>query len=117
MVNKENVEIFESLLRMTEREGIEDLISFLRKSDFYTAPASTRFHSCHEGGLLEHTLNVCECALNKLDNPIWHESLKNVTTKNVLIAALLHDVCKTYFYGTELKNKKIYSFELQLLIS
>ena len=53
MVNKENVEIFESLLRMTEREGIEDLISFLRKSDFYTAPASTRFHSCHEGGLLE----------------------------------------------------------------
>lgn len=109
MVNKENVEIFESLLRMTEREGVEDLISFLKKSDFYTAPASTRFHSCHEGGLLEHTLNVCECALNKLDNPVWQESLKNVTTKNVLIAALLHDVCKTYFYGTELKNKKIYS--------
>ena len=52
------IEQFENLLLSTKRGGIENLIEFIRKSDFYKAPASTRFHSCHEGGLLEHTLNV-----------------------------------------------------------
>ena len=81
MMINENIERFESLLRSTKRDGIESLIAFIRKSDFYTAPASTRYHSCHEGGLLEHRI----------------------------IIALLHDLCKCYFYGSELKNKKIYS--------
>jgi len=54
----ENKERFIELLRSTKREGIEDLISWLEGTDFYKAPASTRFHGNYAGGLLEHSLNV-----------------------------------------------------------
>lgn len=108
MVTNPNVERFERLLSSVNREGIDNLMGFIRKSDFYTAPASTRFHSCHEGGLLEHTLNVYDRLQSKFDNELWVEEC-NVTKDNIIIAALLHDLCKTYFYGTELKNKKVYN--------
>lgn len=55
MTNKER---FIELLRSTKREGIEKLIDFLEKTDFFTAPASTRFHMSCEEGLLQHSLNV-----------------------------------------------------------
>lgn len=100
---------FEELLLSTKREGIEELIASIRKTDFYTAPASTRFHSCHEGGLLEHSLNVYRCLTDKKISPIWGEVLKEVPDASIILVALLHDLCKANFYGTELKNKKIYS--------
>lgn len=109
-MDQKNVEIFENLLLSTKREGIEDLIASIRKTDFYTAPASTRYHSCHEGGLLEHSLNVFEClAEKKNSNALWKEVLKDVDDETIIISSLLHDLCKANFYGTELKNKKIYS--------
>ena len=107
MVENQNVERFEQLLRSTKRDGIEGLIDFIRKSDFYTAPASTRYHSCHEGGLLEHSLNVYDCLNAKCKSELWSEM--NVTEANIIITALLHDLCKSYYYGTEIKNKKVYS--------
>jgi hypothetical protein len=103
-----NVERFEQLLKSTNREGIDSLIDFIRKSDFYTAPASTRFHSCHKGGLLEHTLLVYDRLNTKFEDKLWSEKV-DVKIENIIIAALLHDLCKAYYYGTELKNKKIYS--------
>ena len=69
---------FEELLLSTKREGVEALLEFIRKSDFYTAPASTKYHSCHEGGLLEHSLNVYECLL--IYN--WNFSLFNCKFNN-----------------------------------
>jgi len=107
MAENQNVERFEQLLRSTKRDGIEGLIDFIRKSDFYTAPASTRYHSCHEGGLLEHSLNVYDCLNAKCKSELWSEM--NVTEANIIITALLHDLCKSYYYGTEIKNKKVYS--------
>ena len=107
MSEQTNVERFEHLLRSTKRVGIEDLIEFIRKSDFYTAPASTRFHSCHEGGLLEHSLNVYDRLISKFNDELWKSSVE-VGSDSLIIAALLHDLCKSYFYGTELKNKKEY---------
>ena len=59
-------EEFIELLRSTKREGIENLLAFLEKSDFYTAPASTRFHGNYEGGLLEHSMKVYEILMKKL---------------------------------------------------
>ena len=107
-MNLELIEKFEKLLLETKRTGIENLLEFIRKSDFYTAPASTRFHGAYEGGLLEHSLNVLDCLAEKKasDNAIWHKVLVNVQSESIVIASLLHDLCKTYFYTTEMRNKK-----------
>lgn len=103
-----NIARFEQLLKSTKREGIDSLIEFIRKSDFYTAPASTKFHSCHEGGLLEHTLNVYDRLMAKYKDEVWREK-SDVKPETLIIVALLHDLCKCYFYVTEYKNKKVYS--------
>lgn len=109
MANQANIEKFEAMLTQYNRPGMDKLIEYIRKSDFYTAPASTRFHSCHEGGLLEHSLNVADCLLKKLDNPVWVDILNEVGQESIIISALLHDICKSNFYVVELKNKKVYS--------
>ena len=97
---------FEELLLSTKREGVEALLEFIRKSDFYTAPASTRFHSCHEGGLLEHSLNVYKCLKEKENNTMWAEVYKEIPEESLIICALLHDLCKTYFYVPTKKSRK-----------
>ena len=103
----EKIKRFEKLLLSTEREGIEKLLEFIRKSDFYTAPASTRFHSCHEGGLLEHSLNVYYCLTAKRNNPIWKTIFDEIPESSLIVVALLHDLCKIYFYTVEMRNKKV----------
>lgn len=109
MDNQMNIDRFENLLSNVKREGMPALMAFIKKSDFYTAPASTRYHSCHEGGLLEHSLNVYDCLMAKLENPTWAEALSQVEPESIVIAALLHDLCKCYYYAVEMKNKKVYS--------
>ena len=108
MIENSYVVKFEELLGEIEREGIENLLGFIRKSDFYTAPASTRFHLAEEGGLLKHSLHVYECLNAKLSAPIWKDVLKNVTRETILIVSLLHDLCKTYYYVGDYKNQKTY---------
>lgn len=108
-MENELIERFETTLLSTEREGVDRLVDFIRKSDFYTAPASTRYHNCHEGGLLEHSLNVYDCLTKKVDNPTWHQYLITVDPESRKIVPLLHDLCKSYMYITEYKNKKVYS--------
>lgn len=103
---------FEELLKSINREGIDRLLEFIQKSDFYKAPASTKYHSCHEGGLLEHSMNVYNCLDKKTsgsEHNVWKESLKDISNETIIIVSLLHDICKTYFYATETKNKKVYS--------
>jgi len=63
-------EEFIKLLRTINRDGIEELIAFLEKSDFFKAPASTRFHGAHEGGLMEHSMKVYEILVHKVNNCI-----------------------------------------------
>ena len=109
MDNQMNIDRFENLLSNVKREGMPALMAFIKKSDFYTATASTRYHSCHEGGLLEHSLNVYDCLMAKLENPTWAEALSQVEPESIVIAALLHDLCKCYYYAVEMKNKKVYS--------
>lgn len=96
-------EKFIELLRSTNREGIEDLIAFLDKTDFFTAPASTRFHGSFEGGLLEHSLNVYEI----LDYKVKHCVIDmNVSEDTIKLVALLHDICKLNFYKVDYRNAK-----------
>lgn len=108
MQNK-NIERFESLLLSCDRDGMDDLLAFIRKSDFYTAPASMRFHNCHEGGLLEHVLNAYDCFDAKRQNTYWKPYFKELGHDGSVILPLGHDFCKTFTYTVEYKNKKIYS--------
>lgn len=105
----EKIETFRALLSAVQRDGMDRLMDFVERSDFYKAPASTRFHGAHEGGLLEHSLNVYQCLKAKKEAPgtIWHELLADIPEESITITALLHDLCKTYFYTVEYRNKKI----------
>ncbi|MCQ2959741.1 MAG: HD family phosphohydrolase [Bacteroidales bacterium] len=97
------------LLRSTKREGMENVIDFLEsKSDFFTAPASTNFHGNYEGGLAEHSLNCCQLGLKLRDVVIAQkpETALKLTEENVIIATLLHDVCKANIYKEEIKSRK-----------
>ena len=96
-------EEFISLLRSTNREGIEEVIQFLEKSDFYKAPASTRFHGSFEGGLLEHSMKVYEKLKHKVKNSVLN---LNVSDDTLIIIALLHDICKVNFYKVDYRNAK-----------
>ena len=90
-----------ALLKSTNREGMDSLIDFLEKSDFFKAPASTRFHGDHEGGLAEHSFKVYEILKEKV-----RIAGLDVPEETVIISALLHDICKTNFYKIDYRNAK-----------
>lgn len=96
-------EEFLSLLRSTNREGMEDLIDFLEKTDFYKAPASTRYHGAYEGGLLEHSLSVYKILKEKVTHLPIEMQINDAT---IIISALLHDICKVNFYKVDYRNAK-----------
>ncbi len=89
------------------REGADKLLDFLVKSDFFTAPASTRYHLACEGGLLQHSLNVYDCLVDILNRPRMKELYKiSYSDESIAIAGLLHDICKVNFYKTSYRNVK-----------
>ena len=96
-------EKFLELLKTVNREGINDLIDFIEKTDFFKAPASTRFHGNYEGGLVEHSLKVYEILKHKVETNI--EPLQ-VSEESLIIIALLHDLCKANFYKVDYRNAK-----------
>lgn len=95
------IEIYE---RYIARDGAAALLNWLRSTDFFTAPASTRFHGSHEGGLVEHSVNVWNelCRLMRI-----YKSEIPASTESVALVALLHDVCKIGCYKTEMRNTKV----------
>jgi len=101
-------EEFLSLLKSTNRDGIDYVIEDLEKSGFFTAPASSKFHLNHESGLLEHSLNVCKIALDLREMMFKHNDLlrESLPKESVIIASLLHDVCKSDIYKPVMKKKK-----------
>ncbi len=96
-------EEFISLLRSTKREGIEEIIQFLERTDFFKAPASTRFHGDFEGGLVEHSMKVYEILKNNVKNAIVD---LNANDDTLIIIALLHDICKANYYKVDYRNAK-----------
>ncbi len=90
------------------RDGADKFLEYLtNKSDFFTAPASTRFHGAHEGGLAEHSVNVYECLRAYLDRErvksLYHMEYSD---ESVALVALLHDVCKIGCYKVSTRNVK-----------
>ena len=96
-------EEFLKILRSVKREGIEDFIKFLESTDFFTAPASTKFHGDYAGGLVEHSMKVYEILVEKVKNSPVSINTSEDTLK---IVALLHDVCKANFYKVDYRNSK-----------
>lgn len=86
-----------------KRPGATELLEWLESTDFFTAPASTRFHGNYEGGLCEHSVNVWEELVRLLK--AYPEV--RVTAETAAIVTLLHDLCKIGCYKQELRNTKV----------
>jgi hypothetical protein len=92
-----------------KRPGAEEFLKWLESTDFFSAPASTRFHLAQPGGLVEHSVHVYE-RLKKLYSVEKYGDLSDVTVfpeaETIAICGLLHDTCKANFYGVEMRNRK-----------
>lgn len=91
-----------------QRPGADELLDYLENhSDFFTAPASTRFHMSFDGGLVEHSLNVYECLKSYLERERVKEDYGlQVSDETLALVSLLHDVCKTNCYRKSFRNVK-----------
>lgn len=90
------------------RDGADKLLDWLKGSDFFTAPASAKYHSNHESGLCEHSINV----YRRLSSVITSSKAEIINPKGIpvsetiAICGLLHDVCKVNFYTVSTRNVK-----------
>ena len=106
MTIKENIL---ELLRTINRQGMDKVIDWLKDSDFFVAPASTNFHGNYEGGLAEHSFNVYQAAIQLREaalklNPTLEPQLP---TDSIIIASLLHDVCKVDVYKIRQRKNEL----------
>ena len=99
---------FQEKLLSTNREGMENVIKHLERLGFFTAPASTKFHLNVQGGLMQHSWNVCNTALMLREQMIQMKSelAERLSEDSVIIASLLHDVCKSNIYKETILNRK-----------
>ena len=105
MSKEKFIEIYNNNIK---REGSDKLLSYLTDGcDFFTAPASARFHSSYAGGLCKHSVNVYECLADYLKRDRVKEMYNlNVSDETVAIVSLLHDVCKINTYKPSTLNVK-----------
>lgn len=101
-------DIFLDIFRQNvKREGAERILDYLESTDFYYAPASTRFHGSHPGGLLLHSLNVYYCLKDYLSRSRAKEQYHmDYSDETIAIVALLHDLCKVNVYKEGFRNVK-----------
>lgn len=97
MTNKERFK--EIFISQVTRPGAADLLAWLGTTDFFEAPASTRFHGAYPGGLVEHSLNVYYALLGQF-------TIREYGGESVAVVALLHDVCKTGYYRSSPREEK-----------
>ena len=88
------------------RDGADKLLEYLNNNDFFTAPASARFHLAEEGGLCEHSLNVYKRLRDLVRKEYGSDYSSYVSEETIAICGLLHDVCKVNYYVNEYRNVK-----------
>lgn len=89
------------------REGADKLLEHLESTDFFTAPASSRFHNSVEGGLCQHSLNVFYCLQDFLEGIYFRQIFGfQYSDETIAVAALLHDICKVNNYIVDYRNAK-----------
>jgi hypothetical protein len=101
-------EFMEIYTTCIQREGADALLDYLRnRSDFFTAPASARYHGAYAGGLCDHSVNVYHCLRDYLARERVAELYGlEYGEESVAIAALLHDLCKVGCYKPSVRNVK-----------
>ncbi len=82
------------------RQGSKELLDWMEKTDFFTAPASTKYHCACPEGLVMHSLSVYHTMVEK------HFDEETDTLESFAICALLHDLCKAQFYKVSSRNVK-----------
>lgn len=100
------IEIYQEHIK---REGADKFLEYLtgNASDFFTAPASTRYHGAYSGGLAEHSVNVYRCLKAYLERERVQEIYgMHYSDETIALVALLHDVCKIGCYKTSTRNVK-----------
>ena len=105
---KQNRSEFVELLYSTGREGMDEVIGQLEELGFFQAPASSKIHLNHEAGLMEHSLNVCKVGLmlRKQMLALKPDLEESLNKESVIIAALLHDICKADIYQKCIRKRK-----------
>lgn len=107
MTNKERfIEIYKNNIH---RSGADKLLDFItsRHSDFFTAPASSRYHGAYSGGLCDHSLNVYDCLVDYLNRERVKNTYQlNYSEESIAIVSLLHDLCKINVYQPGTRNVK-----------
>ena len=105
---KENKKKFIELFKENiKRDGADKLLEWLEKTDFFTAPASSKFHSNFEGGLCEHSINVYYRMIELCKAEFGEKFNEKISNESLAIITLLHDVCKIGTYKQELRNVKV----------
>ena len=85
------------------RSKLDNMFQWIDNTDFFSAPASTRFHGCTPGGLIEHTLKVVYMISKLQSSSIWSDKVK---LEDAVLVALVHDWCKINMYESYTKNIK-----------
>lgn len=100
-------DFIETLRGCVHRPGIEKLIGWLESTDFFEAPASTKYHGAYSGGLVKHSMNVLDRLKSK-----YADFPQGTKSETVAIVSLLHDVCKANLYR---KEETIFCGEQQVI--
>lgn len=106
---EENKNVFINLIYSINIDGVDKdgLINYLLNSDFFFAPASTKYHSNYDGGLCQHSLNVYYALKNLYEQ--YRELTGPIDENSLLVCGLFHDISKINFYEKTIMNKKIYN--------
>lgn len=105
-INITKAEFIDIYTTCVTREGADKLLDYLTNSDFFTAPASARFHLAEEGGLCQHSLNVYKRLRDLARHEYGDDYQSVVSDETIAICGLLHDLCKVNYYSVEMRNVK-----------
>ena len=93
-----------------KRNGADELLGWLETTDFFEAPASSKYHLSVPGGLCEHSLNVYRRLCGFL-NAEYAGTVCPYSDETIALVALCHDLCKVNFYKAGWKNQKCYDLD------
>ena len=107
MMKERFIQLYQAFVK---RPGADKLLAWLETTDFFEAPASTRFHLSRPGGLVEHSVHVYErlraLFIAEKERADLCAGITSQEEETIAICGLLHDVCKANFYTVEMRNRK-----------